>query len=463
MVRLDTQLDKDAHAYEAQRQANIKANLELMMSLGIGNGAGALLKPKSSPAATTKARAKKAVSPDEEYSHVGGVVQRPRRITRSVSRTLDSPKKVRGRGMKRALSDDVSLTARKVSRVEDDYDADAFDASDDDSPRRSAGSSGALNPARFYRPVSTLQRHADRLGIRTHSPKTFGAIPSIPIGTTWAKRIDCSTDAVHAPTVAGISGNEHDGCWSICLSGGYEDDVDLGESFTYTGSGGRDLKGTKANPKNLRTAPQSADQTWEGKNAALRRSVQTRKPVRVVRGWKAANRYAPSEGYVYSGLYRVEKAWMERGASGWMVCKFRFVRLSGQDPLPTFDHDDDEEDDGTPANSRPEPSTSTSGNAIDLTHSPSPSPSLTLPPHSPSRVSPHPILSGSTFDRTSYIIISDDEADESEVEQHTLMQLEVEPPSEDKLVERVARGVRRTRSLGGGSKTVGYGRGRGGK
>ena len=39
------------------------------------------------------------------------------------------------------------------------------------------------------------------------------------------------------PTVAGIHGNEAIGCYSIALSGGYEDDLDYGESFTFTGSG----------------------------------------------------------------------------------------------------------------------------------------------------------------------------------------------------------------------------------
>jgi hypothetical protein len=32
---------------------------------------------------------------------------------------------------------------------------------------------------------------------------------------------------------------------SLVLSGGYEDDVDNGDEFTYTGSGGRELKGEK--------------------------------------------------------------------------------------------------------------------------------------------------------------------------------------------------------------------------
>lgn len=35
----------------------------------------------------------------------------------------------------------------------------------------------------------------------------------------------------HRPTIAGISGNPKVGAWSIALSGGYEDDVDMGEAL----------------------------------------------------------------------------------------------------------------------------------------------------------------------------------------------------------------------------------------
>lgn len=70
--------------------------------------------------------------------------------------------------------------------------------------------------------------------------------------------------------MAGIHGDQKLGAYSIALSGGlrlaldhasmifdsqenlgYDDDVDMGEGFTFTGAGGRDLKGTKANPKNV--------------------------------------------------------------------------------------------------------------------------------------------------------------------------------------------------------------------
>lgn len=141
--------------------------------------------------------------------------------------------------------------------------------------------------------------HIDR-SFERPNPKTFGNIPGVGIGKWWSTRMECSRDGCHAPTVAGISGNEKEGCWSIALSGGYEDDVDEGYCFTYTGSGGRDLKGTKANPKNLRTAPQSSDQTLTGLNLALKVSCDSGKPVRVIRGFKGASKWAPLEGYRYS-------------------------------------------------------------------------------------------------------------------------------------------------------------------
>ncbi|CAE7161297.1 unnamed protein product [Rhizoctonia solani] len=111
----------------------------------------------------------------------------------------------------------------------------------------------------------------------------------------------------------------------------------MGDAFTYTGSGGRDLKGTAKNPKNLRTAPQSSHQSFDHSfNKALKVSSETRKPVRVIRGFKLSGVYAPETGYRYDGLYIVERAWMDRGNNpkGWKVCKFAFRRIPGQPPIP---------------------------------------------------------------------------------------------------------------------------------
>lgn len=68
---------------------------------------------------------------------------------------------------------------------------------------------------------------------------------------------------MHRPHVAGIHGRENEGAYSIVLSGGYEDDEDNGDSFTYTGSGGRDLSGNK------RTAEQSCDQQLTRMNRSV--------------------------------------------------------------------------------------------------------------------------------------------------------------------------------------------------
>ncbi|GFU22917.1 e3 ubiquitin-protein ligase UHRF1 [Nephila pilipes] len=165
----------------------------------------------------------------------------------------------------------------------------------------------------------------------------FGAIPGVAVGTEFATRIEASHAGIHRPTVAGIHGNPALGCYSLALSGGYEDDVDLGDKFVYTGEGGRDLKGTKTNPKNLRTAPQSKDQILERGNLALSKNVENNLPVRVLRGYKLKSKFAPLEGYRYDGLYNVVRFYLTQGLSGFKVYKFQLERIQDQEPSPWAD------------------------------------------------------------------------------------------------------------------------------
>ncbi|KAF8414423.1 PUA-like domain-containing protein [Boletus edulis BED1] len=80
-----------------------------------------------------------------------------------------------------------------------------------------------------------------------------------------------------------------------------------------------------------------------------KRSVETGKPIRVIRGFKLRSKYGPSEGYRYDGLYVVKKYWQEKGLhkGGFLVCKFAFVRLPGQPPITVKDMDGDEADETT--------------------------------------------------------------------------------------------------------------------
>jgi len=123
--------------------------------------------------------------------------------------------------------------------------------------------------------------------------KVFGPMEGVEVGKWWEYRDECGRAGVHPPTVAGIFGGAEEGCYSVAVSAGYPEDIDLGDTFTYTGSGGRELK-----TKNLRTAPQSSDQVLTRGNAALDKSAQTGNPVRVIRGFKAS--MGPITGYRYA-------------------------------------------------------------------------------------------------------------------------------------------------------------------
>lgn len=59
--------------------------------------------------------------------------------------------------------------------------------------------------------------------------------------------------------------------------------------------------------QNLRTAPQSKDQTLTRGNLALSMSVESKQPVRVIRGYKLDSPFAPEEGYRYDGMYEKNK------------------------------------------------------------------------------------------------------------------------------------------------------------
>ncbi|KAI0233000.1 E3 ubiquitin-protein ligase UHRF1 [Lamellibrachia satsuma] len=173
-------------------------------------------------------------------------------------------------------------------------------------------------------------------------PNHQGPVPGVEVGTTWKFRVQVSESGCHRPHVAGIHGREDDGAFSLVLSGGYEDDVDEGDQFTYTGSGGRDLSGNK------RTAEQSCDQTLTRMNKALAKncnaSLDVKKgaeakdwragrAVRVIRNVKGRkhSKYAPEEGNRYDGIYKVVKYWPNKGKSGFLVWRFLLRR---DDPTP---------------------------------------------------------------------------------------------------------------------------------
>uniref|UniRef100_A0A8C9Z9U3 E3 ubiquitin-protein ligase UHRF n=1 Tax=Sander lucioperca TaxID=283035 RepID=A0A8C9Z9U3_SANLU len=180
----------------------------------------------------------------------------------------------------------------------------------------------------------------------------YGPIPGIPVGATWKFRVQVSEAGVHRPHVGGIHGRSNDGSYSLVLAGGFEDEVDRGDEFTYTGSGGRDLSGNK------RIGEHSFDQTLthmnrldehnsalalalncdaplNDKDGAESRNWRAGKPVRVVRSSKGRriSKYAPEEGNRYDGIYKVVKYWPEIGKCGYLVWRY-LLRRDDLEPAP---------------------------------------------------------------------------------------------------------------------------------
>jgi putative restriction endonuclease len=144
----------------------------------------------------------------------------------------------------------------------------------------------------------------------------FGEIAGIQEGQWFQGRKEMMPTSFHRNWGAGIDGNGSIGTAAIVLSGGYEDDKDLGDEIIYTGAGGNDANSGK----------QVADQTWTNRgNAGLLKSMNEGLPVRVIRGHKHKSPLSPSSGYIYAGLYSVVDAWQETGKSGFKICRLRLV------------------------------------------------------------------------------------------------------------------------------------------
>jgi len=168
-------------------------------------------------------------------------------------------------------------------------------------------------------------------------PRVFGEVNKVHVGRTFTDRYECYLRGAHGVQQGGIHGTRGGGAYSVVLSGGY-DDIDAGDHFVYTGSGGN-----PADEDSPRNPEQTEDQTFDNNNnQSLLISSQTKRPVRVIRGAYSAKNakerriqspYAPSEGYRYDGLYIVDRAYMKQNGQ-FKVCAYDFRRVAGQKAIP---------------------------------------------------------------------------------------------------------------------------------
>ena len=143
--------------------------------------------------------------------------------------------------------------------------------------------------------------------------RIFGHLNHVPVGTIFENRRALAAAGIHKPLISGISGSGTEGADSIVVSGGYEDDEDLGNVIIYTGHGGNDPN----------TGRQIADQLYKQGNLALALNERLGLPVRVVRGFQGDPKTSPVNGYRYDGLFRVASHWQEMGRSGYKIFRYR--------------------------------------------------------------------------------------------------------------------------------------------
>ncbi len=150
------------------------------------------------------------------------------------------------------------------------------------------------------------------------APVHLGSVAGIEPGHEFLRRSEVKAAGLHRDQQKGISSLKGNPAEAIVLSGGYEDDLDLGSVILYTGEGGN------------QEGRQVADQQLQGGNLALHLSFEQQTPVRVIRKVQEGK----IDFYQYAGLYLVTRSSAQLGRSGHLIWQFR---LEMMDEKPSSD------------------------------------------------------------------------------------------------------------------------------
>ncbi|ERF76684.1 hypothetical protein EPUS_02223 [Endocarpon pusillum Z07020] len=152
------------------------------------------------------------------------------------------------------------------------------------------------------------------------SSKVFGH-NGIRMGQFFPRQMAALAQGAHGSSQAGISGTAEDGAYSVIVTGKYSSlEKDGLDKFEYcaTGSMENTFKDSLIESQGLKT---------------MRRSLMTKKPVRVLRGENTEFRYAPKVGLRYDGLYTVAKEEQRVNGKGGVYAVFVLEQVEGQAPV----------------------------------------------------------------------------------------------------------------------------------
>ncbi|CAM0903531.1 unnamed protein product [Alopecurus aequalis] len=147
--------------------------------------------------------------------------------------------------------------------------------------------------------------------------KYVGNVPGIRVGDVFHARVEICVVGLHRPHRMGIDYiKEEDGTCiaiSIVAYAKFSDVTRNLDAFVYSGS---------------MTAV--ANQKIDGTNLALKKSMDTNTPVRVIHGFSTKGNGQRKNMLIYGGLYLVEKYWRKKESENLFVYMFRLRRMAGQ-------------------------------------------------------------------------------------------------------------------------------------
>lgn len=143
----------------------------------------------------------------------------------------------------------------------------------------------------------------------------------IPMGQMYLRQMAALAQGAHGSSQSGIAGSAEDGAYSVIVTGRYKGlEKDGLERFEYCATGSMDntFKDSLIESQGLK---------------ALRTSLATKKPVRVLRGQNADFPYAPQFGFRYDGLYAVVEEKRRTKTKGGLYAVFVLERVKDQEAV----------------------------------------------------------------------------------------------------------------------------------
>lgn len=177
----------------------------------------------------------------------------------------------------------------------------------------------ALSPSTRSRMYVVDPRYAHK----RKNAKVFGHNEFEP-GMWWPYQKLAHFYGAHGAHIQGITGDPMQGAYSIVTSGSssYGDmDQDFGERLLYSADNSHDNK----DPNNIVYT--------SSRTKSLHKSMETGKPVRVLRSSGGKKAYTPEVGIRYDGLYRVAAVHRVKNEHGGLYEQFELIRLPDQRSL----------------------------------------------------------------------------------------------------------------------------------